>query len=68
MNAAFLFYLVIAAVIGVVIVLAIGIGSFAKGGDFNRKYGNRMMRWRIIGQFIAVGLILIFIFARSLGS
>lgn len=63
-----LFYVVIAAVVGVAIVLIIGIGAFAKGGEFNKKYGNKMMRWRIIGQLIAVVLILIFIYYRSLGA
>ncbi|MDQ7070909.1 MAG: twin transmembrane helix small protein [Rhodobacterales bacterium] len=63
-----LFYVVIAAVVGVAIILFIGIGTFAKGGEFNRKYGNKMMRWRIIGQLIAVVLILIFIYVRSLGG
>ena len=63
-----LFYVVIAAVVGVAIVLTVGIGAFAKGGEFNKKYGNKMMRWRIIGQLIAVALILIFIYVRSLGA
>ncbi len=39
----------------------IGIGGFAKGGDFNRKHANRIMRWRIIAQAIAIGLILVFV-------
>ncbi len=63
-----LFYVVVAAVVGVAIILFIGIGTFAKGGEFNRKYGNKMMRWRIIGQLVAVVLILIFIYVRSLGA
>ena len=35
-----------------------GIGGFAKGGDFNRKHANRIMRYRIYAQFVAVLLIL----------
>ncbi|MEO1960007.1 MAG: twin transmembrane helix small protein [Paracoccus sp. (in: a-proteobacteria)] len=46
-------------------ILATGIGGFARGGEFNRKHGNRLMRWRIIGQAIAVALILLFIWLRS---
>lgn len=49
----------------VVGILLFGIGSFAKGGDFNRKYANRAMRWRIIAQFIAVLFILLFVWVRG---
>lgn len=63
-----LFYVVIAAIVAVAIILIIGIGSFAKGGEFSRKYSNKLMRWRIIGQLIAVVLILVFIYVRSLGA
>ncbi|MEY5039163.1 MAG: hypothetical protein RL472_2269, partial [Pseudomonadota bacterium] len=47
---------------------AIGIGSFAKGGDFNRKYANRLMRWRLGAQFVAVILIVSFAYLRSRGA
>jgi len=36
----------------------VGIGGFAKGGDFNRKHANRIMRYRIYAQFVTVLLIL----------
>lgn len=49
----------------VLIILMIGIGTFAKGGAFNRKYGNKLMRLRIIAQGIAVLAILLFAWARS---
>jgi hypothetical protein len=49
----------------VVAVLLFGIGSFAKGGDFNKKYANKAMRWRIIAQFVAVVLILLFVWLRG---
>ena len=38
-----------------------GIGGFARGGDFNRKHANRIMRYRIIAQACAVALILLFV-------
>lgn len=56
-----LFYVIILAVLVVLAVLATGIGGFAKGGDFNRKHGNRMMRWRLIAQAVAVALIMLFV-------
>ena len=45
--------------------MMIGIGGFGRGGEFNRKYANKLMRLRIFAQFIAVLLILLFVyFAR----
>jgi len=43
------------AVLGI---LLFGVGSFAKGGEFNRKYANKIMQARIAAQFVAVLLIL----------
>jgi hypothetical protein len=53
-----LFLIMIIAMFAVVGILAIGIGGFAKGGEFNRKHANRIMRYRIYAQFVAVILIL----------
>jgi len=63
-----LFVVVAVAVCVVVVILAIGIGGFAKGGDFNRKHANRLMRYRIAAQAVAVVLILIFVAVRQLGG
>ena len=60
-----LFIVLAIACLVVVGILLFGIGSFAKGGDFNRKYANRAMRWRIIAQFAAVLLILLFVWIRG---
>ena len=60
-----LFYVVAAACLGVVVILMIGIGGFAKGGDFNRKHANKIMRMRIAAQFVAVLLILLFVWIRK---
>lgn len=62
-----LFYVVVAACLGVVVILMVGIGGFAKGGEFNRKHGNRMMRWRIYAQLFAVVLLLGFVWIRGKG-
>jgi hypothetical protein len=45
-----------------------GIGSFGKGGEFAHKYSNKMMRWRIIAQFIAVVFIVLFVWLRGNGG
>ena len=55
------FILAAVAALAVLAVLLLGIGGFAKGGEFNRRHANRIMRWRIILQFVAVGLILLFV-------
>ena len=61
-----LFIIVILAMAAVAIILMIGIGGFGRGGEFNRKYANKLMRLRIFAQFIAVLLILLFVyFARQ---
>lgn len=45
--------------LGVLGILLLGIGSFGKGGAFNQKHANRLMRYRVIGQFVAVVLVVI---------
>jgi hypothetical protein len=60
-----LFIVIGVVMLGVVGVLLFGIGSFAKGGEFNKKYANKAMRWRIIAQFVAVLLILLFVWLRG---
>jgi hypothetical protein len=63
--------LFIAAALAALLVLAIlmlGIGGFAKGGDFNRKHANRIMRYRIAAQAVAVLLIVGFVWMRSGGN
>ncbi|SPF77728.1 twin transmembrane helix small protein [Pseudoprimorskyibacter insulae] len=62
-----LFFIVAAAMLFVVAILIFGVGSFAKGGEFNKKYANKAMRWRIGAQFIAIVLILGFMWIRSKG-
>ena len=63
-----LFILAVLAAFGELIILMIGIGGFAKGGEFNRKHSNRLMRYRIIAQAVAVILIVSFAYLRSKGG
>lgn len=63
-----LFLLLLLAMLAVVVVLMIGIGGFARGGKFNARYGNKMMRLRIILQAVAVALIVLFIYLRGQGG
>jgi uncharacterized BrkB/YihY/UPF0761 family membrane protein len=59
-----LFILVAISVLIVLGILLMGIGTFGKGGDFNRKHANKIMRWRIIAQAIAIALILLYVYLR----
>lgn len=59
------YLLILAALFCTVVVLAIGVIGFARDGEFNRKHGNRMMRWRIIAQFIALCLIMLYLWLHG---
>jgi hypothetical protein len=59
---------IVLAILAVVVVLAVGIGGFAKGGAFNAKYGNKMMQLRLLAQFVAVLLIALLIWLRREGG
>jgi hypothetical protein len=63
-----LFIVAAIAALGVAAILMVGIGGFAKGGDFNKKHANRIMRYRIIAQFVAVILIVAFAWLNSGGN
>ncbi|MCB1368313.1 MAG: twin transmembrane helix small protein [Rhodobacteraceae bacterium] len=56
-----MFYAVSAAVLLVLAILVFGLMTFLRGGDFNRKHANRIMRYRIAAQLVAVLLILLFV-------
>ena len=60
-----MFYVVVVACLGVLGILMVGIGGFAKGGEFNRKHGNRMMRWRLYAQAAAIAVLLLFVWWRA---
>lgn len=48
----------------VLIILLMGINSFRRGGDYAAKNSNKFMRWRLIAQFVAVVLVLAFVYIR----
>lgn len=52
------------ACFGVLVILLMGINSFRVGGEYGRRNSNKFMRWRIIAQFVAVLLVLAFVFVR----
>ncbi len=46
----------------------VGVMGFARGGEFNRKYANKLMQLRILLQFIAVILIVGFAYFAQRGG
>ena len=55
----FLYYLLIPiSLLAVLAVLGTGIYAMFNGGDFNKKYSNKLMRLRITLQFIAIVIIM----------
>ncbi|NAZ36755.1 twin transmembrane helix small protein [Rubellimicrobium sp. CFH 75288] len=62
------FLLLVFAVLVVAAILLVGIGSFGRGGEFNRRHANRLMRWRIYAQGVAVALIVLYVWLRSRGA
>jgi hypothetical protein len=47
------------AVLAVLGVLMTGVVVMARGGEFNRRWGNVLMRWRVILQLVAIVLIVL---------
>ncbi|HSD34286.1 MAG TPA: twin transmembrane helix small protein [Alphaproteobacteria bacterium] len=51
---------IVAAMIAAVGALLLGVFSMAKGGEFNKKYGNTLMRARVVLQGLAIVLFIVF--------
>ncbi len=53
--------LMIVAMVATLGVLLFGLFSMARGGDFNRRNSNRLMRWRVVLQGAAILLFLLLV-------
>ena len=51
--------LIIAALPATAIVLIAGVIAMLRGGEFNRKYGNKLMRARVAVQALAIALLFV---------
>jgi hypothetical protein len=56
------------ALASVLIALAVGLFALFKGGDFGRSYSNKLMRLRVLLQFIAVIVLVAAFWWRSRGA
>tara|TARA_B100001063_G_scaffold227476_1_gene237995 strand:+ start:1367 stop:1570 length:204 start_codon:yes stop_codon:yes gene_type:complete len=50
----------IVLLIAVGIVLILGIGTLFKGGSTSKKYSNKLMQLRVLLQFIAIIMLIVF--------
>jgi len=50
----------IVLLIAVGIVLILGIGTLFKGGNTSKKYSNKLMQLRVLFQFIAIIILVVF--------
>ena len=57
--AGFLTFFIPIAMLATAGVLFAGIFGLMRGGEFNRKYSNVLMRWRIGLQAVAVALVML---------
>ena len=62
-----LFIIAAIASLAVLVILLVGVIGFARGGEFNRKHANRIMRWRLGAQFVAVIIIVAFAWFSTRG-
>ncbi len=51
---------IVVAMVAALGALLMGVVTMAKGGQFNRKYGNTLMRARIAFQGLAILLFIVF--------
>ena len=61
----FFFICMIAAMVATLAALVAGILVMAKGGEFNKKYGNRLMRVRVTLQGVALILFVLAVWSSS---
>jgi hypothetical protein len=53
------------AMLATVIVLLVGVAGFLRGGSFNERYGNKLMRARVSLQLVAVMLLGLLLLTQS---
>ena len=57
--------LVIIAMLLTLGVLFAGLITMAIGGEFNRKHGNKLMRYRVLAQGVAIALFALAMFMKG---
>lgn len=65
---AVLYFLIPVVMLAVVAVLGAGIYSLAKGGTFAKENSNKLMRWRVMLQALAILLLMLFLALAAGGN
>lgn len=60
-------YLIPISLAAVTITLFIGLFALFRGGDFGRSYSNKLMRLRVLLQFIAVVILILGVWWQNRG-
>jgi hypothetical protein len=50
------------ALAAVALILIAGVSTMFVGGEFARKWSNRLMRYRVLAQFIAILIIMLVLY------
>jgi Flp pilus assembly pilin Flp len=50
------------ALAAVALILIAGVSTMFVGGEFARKWSNRLMRYRVLAQFIAIVIIMLVLY------
>lgn len=56
--------IVLVACLAVFAVLLLGINAFRRGGEYNKNNANKLMRWRLGLQALAIVIIVVAIYIR----
>lgn len=51
--------LIVLSMLVVLVTLGVGLAGFTRGGDFNSRWGNKLMAWRVKTQAVAIAVLLI---------
>lgn len=58
-------YALVLALVVVFATLCFGIYSLFRGGDFSRSWSNKLMRARVVFQFVAIVLIVVLFWLKG---
>jgi hypoxia induced protein len=58
--------LLLISMIAVAVILIAGLAVLAIGGETNAKWGNVLMRYRVLAQAVAVGIAMLVLYFSSL--
>lgn len=68
MTTVLLYFLIPIAMLATVVALGLGIYSLAKGGNFAKEHSNKLMRYRVIFQGVALVLLALLVIVIQSGN